>query len=130
MEAASDNRRRILGSSLFGDPPAPPYASRQPDPEPISIQTQPVRRSRDDFIPTQTFADTMPAQSFNLQDFNYDTSAIGENFTLTFKPRPILRNTQFRRLDVPANAQMRILRDELNRSTEQFSKRLRQIGLT
>jgi hypothetical protein len=51
------------------------------------------------------------------------------SFALTFKPKPLLRANQNHRLAVPPNHEMKRLREELNRESEQFSRKLRQIGL-
>jgi hypothetical protein len=128
MDAANDNRRRILGSTIFGDSPQRSVPARLPDMDPVAFQ--PAVRSRDDFVPSPTFPDSVMTDPVFTADFSFDNSPISENFTLTFKPRPIVRTTPFHRLDVPQNAHLRILRDDLNRGAEQFSRRLRQIGYT
>jgi hypothetical protein len=58
-----------------------------------------------------------------------DFDAPPEGFAFTFKPKPLLRASQGHRLAVPPNHEMRRLREELTRESEQFSRKLRQIGL-
>jgi hypothetical protein len=61
-------------------------------------------------------------------DLNFDAPPPGK-FALTFKPKSLLRASQSHRLAVPPNHEMRRLREELTREAEQFSRRLRQMGL-
>jgi hypothetical protein len=138
MVAAAENRRRILGSSIFGGTGNQEYSRRtQPEPPPEAMtQTRglPPQRyeQRDSGEPPSFMHATMPASSggsaFSFPDFNFEPSLPPENFSLTFQPRPTLKSGPAHRLDVPPNPQMRRLRDELNRDTEQFTRRLRQIG--
>jgi hypothetical protein len=121
-----DNRRRILGSTLFPrdsarqQPESPAHAT-----EPAPAVLAPTRRSRSELAPP-TFASTAPIP---FPDLNYDAPPVMASFALTFKPRQILRNSQNHRLTVPPNHEMKRLREDLNRETELYLRRLRQLGL-
>ena len=116
---ASDNRRRILDSSVFGGTHSPNIN--------LNSTSSSIGSYRSGA--SSGLAATVPipvAQPF--PELNFESAPPLENFSLSFKPRPIQRASQVHRLDVQPNPQMRQLRDELNRDTAQFSKRLRQIG--
>jgi hypothetical protein len=142
MIAAAENRRRILGSTIFGGTGntqefVPRRAPPQPEPPRESVVNTRVSQAprfeqRQTSEPPSYLASTLPAPSrgggFAFPDLNFDSSMPADDFTLTFKPRPAINRGPAHRLEVPANPQMRRLRDELNRDTEQFMRRLRQIG--
>lgn len=117
---ASENRRHILESTVFGGTQSPNINLNSTSPSLGSYSRSGASTS---------LASTMPipvAQPF--PELNFESAPPLDSFSLSFKPRPIQRASQVHRLDVQPNPQMRQLRDELNRDTEQFSKRLRQIG--
>jgi hypothetical protein len=119
-----DNRRRILGSTLF--PRDSPRQQRPPDAPPATDPSvSQVRRLRDDLPPPKATS-TAP---ISFPDLDMDVPPVMNNFALTFKPRPLLRNSQNHRLTVPPNHEMKRLREDLTRETDQYLRRLRQIGL-
>lgn len=136
MVQAAENRRRIMGSNIFGndDPPAivrrnpPPQQQRyEPNSPPASQQQTSYQNSPP---PTNypSYSNTMPVASSNFPEINFDSTPPMETFDLGFKPKPVIRSNVNHRLQVPPNPEMRALRDELTRDTEQFARRLREIG--
>jgi hypothetical protein len=125
-----DNRRRILGSTLFlRDSPRQMRAADPPAQAAVAVTAPaavaPVRRVRDGLAPP-TFASTAPIP---FPDLEADPPPAMRRFALAFKPRPILRNSQNHRLTVPPNHEMERLRENLKRETELSSTRLRRLGL-
>jgi hypothetical protein len=123
--ALEDNRRRILGSTLFprDSPQQPP-----PDPPPPPATDPGVSqawRLRDE--PSQWKATSTAPVSF--PDLETDLPPVMNNFTLTFKPRPMLQNSQNYRLTVAPNYEMKRVREDLNRETDRYLRRLRQLGI-
>ena len=172
MRQAADNRRRILGSTLFGDSsPRSQYAPPQPKispPQPTYAQQEdtynasdnrrkvmgssifggtvgnasPVRREAPPVSTGTTrilsgglrsermgnnFASTLPVSAQPFPDLTFDTSP-PDTFGITFKPRQFQTHGQGRRLDVQRSPEMRRLKNEMDRDTEQFEIRLRQVG--
>ena len=150
MQAAAENKKKIMGSSLFGDDGRPPP------------QMHPVAQSTVSQPPQNSFSRTMPAPIANADSVSYENNfnfssqsnnSYGLNTTMpmtfpdinfeTVQPPSIelmdfgfrhrnnnlaTRQVNPRRLEVPPNTQMRELRDELNRDTERFNQKLRKIG--
>lgn len=152
MQMAAENRRRIMGSSLFGGD-SNQYQSQQQN----LSKTAPLSKVDEEYTPTQaplnqySLSSTLPSDSnsnFGYEPFssalgkvsdfpelNFDTEPpppISSASDLGFRPKQLnyRQNGNFRRLQVPPNQQMRQLRDELNRETEKFNHKLRQIGQT
>ena len=171
MQQAADNRRRILGSSLFGDsspratnyapppprnppPPPPPTYARQEDTYDAVDNRRKVMGSsifggtvspprRDAPAPPQfgatqavaggsrrpvNFAATMPVSAQPFPDLTFDTSPPIQNMGISFKPRQFQAQGQGRRLEVQRSPEMRRLKNEMDRDTADFEKRIRQIG--
>lgn len=154
MQQAAENRRRMMGSSLFGgstvySPPPQMASTLRPQ------RTEPEKM--DDYSESpqeyQNFSKTLPANSNFGNEMDDDFPPQIPAFknvdfpNLDFDPTPpdisfsdfgFLKSTQnmsstmkrgqSRRLQVPPNDQMRQLRDDLNRETEIFNQKLRQIG--
>lgn len=146
MQMAAENRRRIMGSSLFGGD------SAQPQQQNLS-STAPIPAIEEEYtsMPPQSlqnaFASTLPPSSnidYGNLSSTYGRSTVSDfpNLDLDTEPPPIISSSDLgfkpkqssyrsgasRRLQVPPNQQMRQLRDELNRETERFNQKLRQIG--
>ena len=152
MQMAAENRRRIMGSSLFGDDPNQYQQQQQqqnfsktaPLPsidESYSSDVSPANQpSLSSTLPLNTnpnydygtFSSTLGSGSTDFPDINFDMEPppILNASDLGFKPRQTNYRTNGapRRLQVPSNQKMRQLRDDLNRETEKFNKKLRQVG--
>ena len=127
---ASDNRKKVMGSSIFSDN-SPQLGRYDPPPaQPTGAGNSPTYNEVNNspgFDARVRFSSTMPiTQPF--PDLAFEGSPPMENFSLSFKPHAAVRQNAGHRLEVPPNPQMRQLRDELNRDTEEFARRLRQIG--
>jgi hypothetical protein len=122
--ALEDNRRRILGSTLF--PRDSPRQPRFPNPPQQPQDAAPLGQQLKSEHHAPSFVSTSPV---SFPDLDFAAPQTMSNFALTFKPRQLLRNSQNHRLTVPPNHEMKRLREDLNRETEQYVRRLRQLGL-
>lgn len=147
MQMAAENRRRIMGSSLFGGD------STQQNQQQNLSKTAPIQTVNEEYtsMPPQSFQNSLSSTlqpnsnyeygslsstlgrsgvpDFPNLDFDTDPPPIISSSDLGFKPKQSnYRSGASRRLQVPPNQQMRQLRDELNRETERFNQKLRQIG--
>lgn len=149
MQMAAENRRRIMGSSLFGGDSNQYYQQQQ-----NLSKTVPIQTVNEQYSSPQNYqvslSSTLPVNSIpnyeyenlsstlgnscisDFPDLNFDMEpppTIVTSSDLGFKPKQAnYRSGASRRLQVPPNQQMRQLRDDLNRETERFNQKLRKIG--
>ena len=137
MADAVDNRKRIMGSSIFGGNDR----SRYPPPQQQQYYASPQSTQQ---LPSQTMTSTFPSNyaSTAPSPVVYSTqplTSIPDFITGDCPPPPIdslsfkgrssqLRQTGNKRLEVHQNHELQKLRDSLVSDSTAMSRRLRQIG--
>lgn len=132
MIDAAANRRRIMGSTLFGGnsntnnnfSQTQNYSSTNNFSQTQSYaQTQPIPS-----LTNNSKTSTIPQPDWSIFQGEMSTTTIPDPVTLEFKVRETPIHSPERRLNVGPNIQMQQLREELNRETRQFANKAKRIG--
>ena len=136
MAYAVDNRRRIMGSSIFGGDEPPRY-SQPPSQMSYQPQSPPPNRGGYNSGPNSSFSNpgivSAPLYSSQpltmIPDFVSGECPPPPMEQMSFRSRSTMKpQISGRRLDVQPNYEMQKLRDTLVSDSTAMARRLRQIG--
>ena len=107
--SATDNRQKIMSSSIFGEPPQNNTVSRAP-------------QEYSNYQPTRY----VPQPSIEISQFDFPSSTI-DNVDIEFRAKKYPKYSAHKRLEVNTSNDMKKLRDDLAQDSHVLAKRLRKI---
>ena len=142
MIDAANNKKRVLGSSIFGGDteyyvgPERRIPGGQPQMQHVSTVSTPPKpanitpRRIETTPPPQItpIQSSYPQPDWSLFQGEMNAASIPDPVSLEFSVHGSPSHTSDRRLQVGPNLQMVQLREELNRETRQFAERVKRIG--